>query len=204
MGHLHRPLPADGLWLQGAASGGQATRRRACRRRTGRVISGPAFSAPGETKLRFTLAGGALIERSVTVASNEAARREPRPYRILAAAATFVGRDAGVVVRLNRAMPTRGEDRPPVMLGASLLRNEVLPESQRYYGGITPGRTRARPGRFCYFTEAQQLVPRTRLRDGARSVVGIRAVQRLVATLPVTLRAGGDVTSRATLRRAGC
>jgi len=174
-----------------------------CRRgRTNKVISGPAFSAAGETRVRFTLDGGAVVERTVEVATPEVARGS-RPYRVLAAAAAFSGRDVGAVVRLNRSMPANGEDRPPVNLGPDLIANEVLPRGQRFYGGITPTVV-GRRDRHCYLVEAQQLIPRTRLRDRGRTVVGIRLGHRIVAVAPVVLRAGGDATARTLLRRAGC
>ncbi len=174
-----------------------------CRRgRTNKVISGPAFSAAGETRVRFTLDGGTVIERTVEVATPEVARGS-RPYRVLAAVAAFSGRDVGAVVRLNRSMPANGEDRPPVTLGPNLIANEVLPRGQQFYGGLTPS-VIGRRDRHCYLAEAQQPVPRTRLRDRGRAVVGIRLGHRIVAVAPVILRAGGDATRGTLLRRAGC
>jgi hypothetical protein len=171
--------------------------------RTDRVISGPAISAPGETRLRFTLAGGAIVERTIVAVTNAAAQREPGPYRILGAAVVVSGANAGAVLRLNRAMPRNGEDRPPVTLGASLRRDEVLPRGQRFYGGITPSQI-GRRDRHCYATEVQQLVPRTHFEDGRRAVVGIRIGHRLVAAASVVVRRGIDITSRGVSRRAGC
>jgi hypothetical protein len=174
-----------------------------CRRgRTNKVISGPAFSAAGETRVRFTLDGGTVIERTVEVATPAVARKS-RPYRLLAAVARFSGPDAGAVVRLNRSMPVNGEDRPPVNLGPGLIANEVLPRGQRFYGGITPS-VIGRRDRHCYLVEVRQLVPRTRLRDGGRVVVGISLGHRIVAVAPVILRPGGDMTGRTLLRGAGC
>lgn len=174
-----------------------------CRRgRTNKVISGPAFSAAGETRVRFEMDGGAVVERTVEVAT-PAVARESRPYRVLAAVAVFTGRDAGAVVRLNRSMPVNGEDRPPVTLAPHLITDQVLPRGQQFYGGLTPS-VIGRRDRHCYLAEAQQPVPRSRLRDRGRAVVGIRLGHRIVAVAPVVLRTGGDATRRTLLRRAGC
>jgi len=175
-----------------------------CRRgRTNRTISGPAFSRSGETTVRFTVAGGEPVDRTVVVETAADARSQPGPYRILAAAATYRGRAAGVVVRLNRALPRRGEDRPPLMLGREIIRNEILPRGQRFYGGTTPARV-GRRDRYCYAAEAQQIVPRRFLRHGARFIAAIRRDHRIVTTAGVVLRRGGDAFDRAPLRRTGC
>src|SRR5207249_1592264 len=66
-----------------------------CRRgRTNRTISGPAFSRSGETTVRFAVAGGEPVSRTVVVETAADARSQPGPYRILAAAATYRGRAA--------------------------------------------------------------------------------------------------------------
>jgi hypothetical protein len=127
----------------------------------------------------------------------------PPSYRILGATAVHQGRDAAVIVRLDRALPPRGEDRPPLMLGRGLRRGADMPRGQRYYGGATPGRA-GRRDRHCYVAEAQQPLPRAALRAGARFTAAIRAGRRILATRSVVLRRGGDAFTRAVLRRAGC
>lgn len=175
-----------------------------CRRSTtNRTISGPAFTAAGETVVRFTVDGRPPVERAVVVRSPEAAQAEGGPVRILGAAAIAEGRGAAVVVRLNRALPTRGQARPPLMLGREIVRNEVLPRGQRFFGGTTPNRV-GRRGRHCYAAEAQQVVPRSALRPGTTFVAAIRRDRRVVAARPVTIRRGSDGFDPAFLRRAGC
>jgi hypothetical protein len=171
--------------------------------RTNPTISGPAFSQPGETTIRFSVSGGDVVERTVVVETGAGARGEPAPYRILAAAATFRRRDAAVVVRLNRALPRRGPERPPLTLGRQIVPNEILPRGQQFYGGTTPTRV-GRRERHCYVAEAQQLIPRGYLRAGARFTAAIRRDRRLVTTAPVVLRPGGDAFDYNFLRRAGC
>lgn len=130
-------------------------------------------------------------------------REGERPLRILGAAAIAEGRGAAVVVRLNRALPAGGQARPPLMLGRAIVRNEVLPRGQRFYGGTTPTRV-GRRGRHCYAAEAQQVVPRSALKPGSTFVAAIRRDRRVVAARAVTVRRGADGFDPAFLRRAGC
>ena len=108
-----------------------------------------------------------------------------------------------MVVRLNRALPRRGDDRPPLTLGRDIVRNEILPRGQRFYGGTTPTRVGRRDS-HCYVAEAQQIVPRRFLRHGARFIAAIRRDHRILTTAQVVLRRDGDAFDAALLRRAGC
>jgi hypothetical protein len=158
------------------------------------VISGPAPSAAGRTELRFELPGGRTVRRVVNVVS-----KPPKRIRLLHAAAVYRRPNLGVVVRLSGALPARR--RPAVIAAPSLLRGQIFPPGQRFFGGVTPGRI-GRSSRHCYAAEARQPEPRVRPRAGTFWKVALSDGSRVREVATATIRTRGSLAAAA--RRLGC
>src|SRR5205823_8630474 len=70
---------------------------------TGILITSLAPSAAGTMRLRFTLPGGRVVDRSVQVVTNATAQHTNR-VRILRAALVYERSTLGAVIRLDRAL----------------------------------------------------------------------------------------------------
>jgi hypothetical protein len=103
------------------------------------------------------------------------------------------------VVRLDRALPAHG--RPSVTAAPSLLRGQVFPDHQRFFGGTTPGRLGAAASQ-CYAAEARRPAPRARPRRGARWSVALADARRVREVATATVATSG--TLEAAARRLGC